>query len=197
MTPVLTKAAKEPPRVWSDERLVKECLSGNEEAWSLLIEKYKALIYSIPVKCGLPAHEAADVFQTTCMELLVRLPELREPRALPQWLIQVAYHQCCVWKRRSQRLVSSDSEDGVPEPEVPAIAETLMQQVHEEQMLRDAIATLAPQCQRLIELLFFETPSRPYREVAGELGLAAGSIGFVRQKCIERLRRKLDELGFE
>jgi DNA-directed RNA polymerase specialized sigma24 family protein len=64
-------------------------------------------------------------------------------------------------------------------------------------MLRDAIATLTPQCQRLIELLFFETPSRPYREVAGELGLAAGSIGFVRQKCIERLRRKLDELGLE
>lgn len=183
--------------VGDDVRLVRECLSGSEQAWSLLIEKYKALIYSIPVKCGLPAHEAADVFQTTCMELLVRLPELREPRALPQWLIQVAYHQCCVWKRRSQRLVSSDSEDGVPEPEVPAIAETLMQQVHEEQMLRDAIATLAPQCQRLIELLFFETPSRPYREVAGELGLAAGSIGFVRQKCIERLRRKLDELGFE
>jgi hypothetical protein len=29
------------------------------------------------------------------------------------------------------------------------------------------------------------------------LGLAAGSIGFVRQKCIERLRRKLDELGFD
>jgi RNA polymerase sigma factor (sigma-70 family) len=197
MTPLVEGTMKSTAAVGDEVRLVRECLSGSEQAWSLLIEKYKALIYSIPVKCGLPAHEAADVFQTTCMELLVRLPELREPRALPQWLIQVAYHQCCVWKRRSQRLVSSDSEDGVPEPEVPAIAETLMQQVHEEQMLRDAIATLAPQCQRLIELLFFETPSRPYREVAGELGLAAGSIGFVRQKCIERLRRKLDELGFE
>jgi RNA polymerase sigma factor (sigma-70 family) len=197
MTPLVEGTMKSTAAVGDDVRLVRECLSGSEQAWSLLIEKYKALIYSIPVKCGLPAHEAADVFQTTCMELLVRLPELREPRALPQWLIQVAYHQCCVWKRRSQRLVSSDSEDGVPEPEVSAIAETLMQQVHEEQMLRDAIATLTPQCQRLIELLFFETPSRPYREVAGELGLAAGSIGFVRQKCIERLRRKLDELGFE
>jgi RNA polymerase sigma factor (sigma-70 family) len=197
MTPLVEGIMKSTAAVEDDVRLVSECLSGSEEAWSLLIEKYKALIYSIPVKCGLPAHEAADVFQITCMELLVRLPELREPRALPQWLIQVAYHQCCVWKRRSQRLVSSESEDDVPEPQVPAIAETMMQQVHEEQMLRDAIGTLTPQCRRLIELLFFETPSRPYREVADELGLAAGSIGFIRQKCIERLRRKLDELGFE
>jgi RNA polymerase sigma factor (sigma-70 family) len=197
MTPLVEGIMKSRAAVGDDVRLVRECLSGSEEAWSLLIEKYKALIYSIPVKYGLPAHEAADVFQITCMELLVRLPELRQPRALPQWLIQVAYHQCCVWKHRSQRLVSSESEDDVPEPEVPAIAETLMQQVHEEQMLRDAIGTLTPQCRRLIQLLFFETPARPYREVAGELGLAAGSIGFVRQKCIERLRRKLDELGLE
>jgi DNA-directed RNA polymerase specialized sigma24 family protein len=47
-----------------------------------------------------------------------------------------------------------------------------------------------------VELLFFETPARPYAEVAAELGLALGSIGFTRQKCIERLRRNLDELGF-
>jgi RNA polymerase sigma factor (sigma-70 family) len=197
MTSLVEGIMKSTAAAEDDVRLVRECLSGSEEAWSLLIEKYKALIYSIPVKCGLPPHEAADVFQVTCMELLVRLPELRQPRALPQWLIQVAYHQCCLWKRRSQRMLSSDSPDDVPEPQVPATAETLVQQVHEEQILRDAIATLTPQCRRLVELLFFETPPRPYREVAGELGVAAGSIGFIRQKCIERLRRKLDELGFE
>src|SRR5713101_3097574 len=75
-----------------------------EEAWSLLIEKYKALIYSIPVKYGLPPHEAADVFQSTCMELLTRLPQLREPRALPKWLMQVAHHQCYRWKRQQRRV---------------------------------------------------------------------------------------------
>jgi len=64
MSPVITRATSKPSSVWSDARLVKECLSRNEQAWSLLIEKYKALIYSIPVKYGLPAEEAADVFQS-------------------------------------------------------------------------------------------------------------------------------------
>ncbi|MGB6670037.1 MAG: sigma-70 family RNA polymerase sigma factor, partial [Candidatus Acidiferrum sp.] len=100
MTPVITKGPRKPLRAWSDERLVKECLAGNEEAWSLLIEKYKALIYSIPIKYRLPPHEAAEVFQATCVELLNRLPELREPRALPKWLIQVAHHQCYRWKQQ-------------------------------------------------------------------------------------------------
>ncbi len=196
MSPVIVKAEKKTRNAWDDPRLVKECLAGNEDAWSLLIDKYKALIYSMPVKYGLPPHEAADVFQSTCMELLIRLRELREPKALPKWLMQVAHHQCYRVKRQAQRLVSRDAEPDLPEPETPAIAETLVQQTQEEQMLREAMGTLTPQCRRLVELLFFETPARPYAQVAAELGLALGSIGFTRQKCIERLRRNLDELGF-
>ena len=195
MTP-LVEGMMKGTAAMQDDRLVRECLSGSEEAWSLLIEKYKALIYSIPVKCGLPAHEAADVFQVTCMELLVRLPELREPQALPKWLIQVAYHQCYHWKRQQKRLVSRDGEANLPEPEIPPMAEELLRQSEEEQILREAMTGLAPRCRKLVEMLFFESPARPYSEVANELKLAVGSIGLTRQKCIETLRKRLDELGF-
>ncbi len=196
MSPAKTQSAGKPAEAPNYARLVKECLSGNEAAWSQLIDKYKALIYSIPIKYNLPPQEAADVFQATCVELLVRLPELREPRALPKWLMQVAHHECYRVKRIGQRVVSRDSEENMPEPEIPPIAEGLVVQTQEEQMLREAMATLTPQCRRLVEMLFFESPSRPYAEVATELGLAVGSIGFTRQKCIERLRQKLGELGF-
>lgn len=196
MSPLTSKAEKKPAAAWTDTRLVKECLAGNEEAWSLLIDKYKALIYSIPVKYGLPPQEAADVFQATCTELLVRLPELREPRALPKWLMQVAHHESYRWKRQGQRLVSRDGDQDLPEPDIPPIAENLVQQTQEEQILREAMASLTPQCRRLVELLFFEIPARPYTEVAKELGLAVGSIGFTRQRCIDRLRRLLEDSGF-
>jgi RNA polymerase sigma factor (sigma-70 family) len=181
---------------WSDARLVKECLSGSEEAWALLVEKYKALIYSVPVKFGLPQQEAAEVFQATCVELLQRLPELRKPQALPKWLSLVAHHQCHRWKLQQQRLVSRDAEPDLPVPETPAIADTLVQQTQEEQILREALAGLTPQCRRLMHMLFFEAPPRPYAEVAAALGLELGSIGFTRQKCLQRLRRRLAELGF-
>jgi RNA polymerase sigma factor (sigma-70 family) len=196
VSPAITKEKKTQGAQWDDTRLVKECLSGNEEAWSMLIDKYKALIYSIPVKYGLPQQDAADVFQSTCMELLSRLPDLREPRALPKWLMQVAHHQCYRWKQQQKRLVSRDAEPNLPEPEVPAIAETLVRQTENEQLLRNAMTALAPRCRRLIEMLFFESPARPYEQVAAELGLAVGSIGFTRQQCMERLRRELLAQGF-
>src|SRR6516225_6758855 len=196
MSPAGSRTRKSEAVVWNDTLLVKQCLAGNEEAWSLLIDKYKALIYSIPVKYGLSPQEAADVFQATCTELLVRLPELREPRALPKWLMQVAHHESYRWKRQGQRVVSRDAEPGLPEPEIPAIADHIVQQAQEAQILREAMADLTPQCRRLVEMLFYEVPARPYTEVAKELGLAVGSIGFTRQRCIERLRRQLEALGF-
>ena len=53
MSPVVTKARKKPPSAWNDARIVKACLAGDEAAWSMLIDKYKSLIFSIPVKYGL------------------------------------------------------------------------------------------------------------------------------------------------
>ena len=190
------KVTRKPQATWDDERLVKECLSGNEDAWSALIEKYKALIFSIPIKYRLSEQDASDVFQATCLELLARLPELRKPRALPKWLMQVAHHECYRWKGSQQRMVSRDADPYLPEPQAPAIAESLLQQTQEEQMLREAVRLLTPQCQRLVALLFFETRARSYAEVAKELGLALGSIGFTREKCLERLRRHLSKAGF-
>jgi len=193
----MTHLRKKPPGEWTDTGLVKECIAGNEEAWSALIDKYEALIYSIPIKYRMPPQEAADVFQAVCMELLAWLPDIREPKALPAWLMQVTHHQCHRWKRQQQRVISSDSETGIPEPEIPPMAESLVRQTQEEQILREAISNLAPQCQKLVAALFFESPARPYAEIAAELGLALGSIGFTRQKCIERLRRSLQKMGFE
>lgn len=195
MSPLLTDSEKSAASI-SDAKLVKQCLLGQEEAWAQLIDKYKALIYSIPVKYRLAPQEAADIFQGTCMELLVHLPKLRDPRALPKWLIQVAHHKCYHWKRQQQRFVSRDGETELPEPEVPPVAEEFVKQTEEEQMLREAMANLAPRCRKLIEMLFYEIPARPYAEIANELNLAVGSIGLTRQKCIDSLRKQLDELGF-
>src|SRR5437588_7066171 len=150
-----TRLTRKPSDTWDDVRLVKECLSGHEEAWACLIEKYKALIYSIPVKYGLSQEEASDVFQATCLELLARLPDLREPRALAKWLMQVAHHECYRWKGSQRRMVSSDAEPVLPEPEAPAIAESLVQQTQVEQILRQPMEALTAQCRRQVDVVFF------------------------------------------
>jgi RNA polymerase sigma factor (sigma-70 family) len=185
-------------RSWTDERLVAECRKGNQDAWSGLIEKDKNLIFSVPIKFGLPREDAADIFQAVCLDLLSDLPQLREPRALPKWLMQMSFHKCLRWKK--QRLVLFDDPleiEGASEASSEELPEEVMYQVQREQMLRDAVASLAPRCHRMIAMLFFESPARPYQEVAKELGIATGSIGFIRGRCLRMLRQRLQKEGFQ
>jgi RNA polymerase sigma factor (sigma-70 family) len=181
----------------SDRELVDGCRKGSEEDWKLLIDKYKNLIFSIPIRYGLSREEAADIFQAVCLELIENLADLRDPKALPKWLMQVAAHKCFHWKRQGNRMVSQEDEGtSVPETGVAATAESSLCEVEEEQMLRDAVVNLPERCRELIQMLFYEEPSRPYQQVAASLGLATGSIGLLRQKCLDRLKRRLDVLGF-
>jgi len=197
VTPPRSVQRKSPEKAESDRDLVKGCLRGRQEDWDSLVDKYKNLIFSIPIRYGLSREEAADIFQSVCLELIQELPKLREPKALPKWLMQVAAHKCYHWKRQSARMVSQDDEQtALPEPSEPARAELDLHEVEQEQALREAVATLPSRCKDLIHMLFYEDPSRPYQEVARTLGLATGSIGLLRQKCLDRLRQRLDTLGF-
>lgn len=189
-------ATVEKRRVWTDAQLVKECLRGNEEAWSTLIDTYQKLIFSIPMKYGFSRDDATDIFQAVCIELLSELPKLRKPKALPKWIMQVAAHKCFHHKRQMQRTEVREPGDDAFESSVAAEAEGILREAEEEQILRDAMRELPPRCQRLIEMLFFEEPPRPYEQLAAELGLSTGSVGFIRQRCLERLRKRLSEADF-
>jgi RNA polymerase sigma factor (sigma-70 family) len=181
---------------WPDARLVSECIGGSEEAWRALIFKYKNLIFSIPVKYGFTTDDSTDIFQAVCLDLLSELPKLRKVKALPKWIMQITAHKCFHRKQQQQRTEVMDPAAKEFEKSTPSRAQEILQEVEDEQSLRQAMAALPPRCRKLVHMLFYEEPVRPYQEIAATLGIAVGSIGFIRQRCLERLRKRLLETGF-
>jgi len=183
----------------SDEKLIGRCLQGDQEAWSALIDKYKNLIYSIPIKLGMH-QDAGDIFQSVCVDLLSELPRLREHRALPKWLMQTCYHKCLHYQRAAERLVElpedREGDSQLPAAKADDLPEHLLLQLEQEQTLRDAISQLPEKCEHMVRLLFFEFPPRPYEVVAEELGMATGSIGAIRGRCLAYLKKQLEKKGF-
>ncbi len=178
-----------------DEVLVQECLLGNEKAWSTLIDKYGNLVFSIPIKQGFRQDDAADIFQIVCLTLLRELSTLREPRALAAWLIQLTAHTCTKWKNRERRYIDQEFDEQIraADEELPS---EILQQLEREQILRTAVGEMSAECKQLIELLFFANPPVRYEAAAAALGLAKGSMGATRMRCLEKLRRSLEEKGF-
>lgn len=180
-----------------DAQLVRRCLEGDERAWVSLIERYKRLIYSIPFKYGATAEDAADIFQAVCVDLVAELPKLRKPDALRAWLASVTRHRSLRWKTRTHRERTWDSAESVTEtlvtdePDAPHV----MEAVQREQGVRDAIDRLPARCREMVHLLFYANPPLPYAEVAKRLGLATGSIGFIRGRCLKKLEAALRAQG--
>ncbi len=194
----LTVHRKSPKLDWSDERLVKECLNGNEDAWASLIDKYKNLIFSIPIKYGMTREDAADLFQSVCLELFSELGNLRKVGALRSWLISITVHKSFHWKqkqrRKAEKEVTEIDQESLDEPAVTP--PEFLEDLEREQMVREAVDQLPQRCKEMVRMLFYEQPPVPYNEVAQRLGLALGSIGFIRGRCLQRLQKLLEGMGF-
>ncbi len=178
-----------------DPALIAACLDGDETAWSKLIERYAPLVYSIPRRMGLSAPDADDVLQNVFTIVFRRLTSLQNHVCLAAWLITITRRECLHFCRRSPDHASLLDEmvDGGNH-----LAEHVER--HERYIIvHRALAQLDSASQALLFALFLEVPTPSYTEIARRLGLAVGSIGPARARCLKKLETLLlsfdDELA--
>ena len=187
----------------SDRSLVQACLDGDRRAWEALIRRYQRLLWSIPQRSGLGEEDAADVFQTVCLRLVQNLPKLRDERSLTNWLITTATREAWRvrrWRRREQEagLAGGSSEEdaaGSLPAEDPLPDEAVMR-LAEEQLVRMGVAELGEGCRTLLELLYQVDPPLAYAEIAERMRVPVGSIGPTRARCLQKLKKILQQAGF-
>jgi RNA polymerase sigma factor (sigma-70 family) len=181
-----------------DERLVQNCLAGDEHAWTELVRSYRGLVFSIAGRFGARHHDAADILQAVCIEVLNSLSQLKNAQSFRSWLITVTVRKSLLWKGKHGNEVPLESVE--PEAEEISVAANMPHTVWLEQqkmLLQQGLARLPKRNAEMVRLLFFETPPVPYEEVAHRLGLACGSIGFIRGRVLARLRKILMEAGHD
>ena len=187
----------------TDEELLKACLRGEQAAWDALIDRYAALVYSIPLKFGFGEADAGDVFQSVCMTLLEKLGTIRAPRGLAAWIITTTSRQCIALARQQQRerarRASSDVlQEGAAEPPDPELLpEEELVALERQHAVKTAVSQLQSPCRQLIEALFTDAAERQsYDQVARSLSIAPNSLGPTRARCLEKLRRLLQASGY-
>src|SRR3954454_11676036 len=127
-----------------DEVLVRECVKGNKLAWSALIDKYKGLIFSIPLKRGFSREDANEIFQSVCLTLLNEISNLREPRALAAWLIRSTSHQCLGWRRKQRRFEGEEIKEKDLAEDPDRLPDKVLQELEREQNMRQVISQQSP-----------------------------------------------------
>lgn len=199
MTESTRPAAAEQP---DDATLVARCRAGDASAWALLVRRYQRLVYAVVMRGGLDEHAAADVFQTVFSRLVEHLPRLTQPDRLQAWIVTTAKRELLRARSLAQRTRSmTRGEDGDEGPgledtladEAPLAEEALseLQQLHR---LRLGLDRLDARCRDLLLLVFRDDDERlPYDEVGRRLAMPVGSIGPTRSRCLDKLRRLVED----
>ena len=185
----------------ADTILIERCLAGDDAAWEVLVRRYANLVYAIASRGGLDADEAADAFQSVFVIVWRNLELLDEPQAFPGWLATIARRE--TWRlargkarsrKRADQLAADPTADALPSN--PARADEVLERAESGALLQHAVEGLEERCREMLRILFWELPTPPYEEVAERLGIPLGSLGPTRGRCLEKLRRRLADLGF-
>ena len=83
-------------------------------------------------------------------------------------------------------IYSLDAEN-IPDGQADPAEQDLLE-AERHAALRQAFADLPPHGQQLIAMLIADPPV-PYAEISARLGIAVGSIGPTRSRCLDKMRR--------
>jgi RNA polymerase sigma factor (sigma-70 family) len=186
----------------ADETLVLACRRGDSAAWETLVTRYQRLIYTIPRRAGLDESLSSEVFQRVFARLVEKLDSLEQPSRVRAWLVTTARRETWRLLRHERALQASTGYESEPDKELETLSsgdplpDDLILKLEEQHIVRASMSHLDARCRTLLTLLFYTEAPPPYSEIASQLGSSEGSIGPTRARCLQKLRRVLDQMGF-
>ena len=170
--------------------LFTEARAGNAAAFDALVRELNPLLWHVVRAQGLASEEAADVVQTTWLELVQRLRDIRSPQALTGWLVTTARRQAWHVRSRQRRQDQEGTEAIVDVPDAGAGPPDVVETSERHRVLWRHVQTLSDRCRELLRIVAFV--DRPdYDVVAEALAMPRGSVGPTRGRCLAKLRASL------
>ena len=170
--------------------LVARAADGDQGAWDEIVERYVPLVWSVCLRYQLDPEDRDDVGQSVWLLLVEKIGSIREPAALPGWLATTTHRECLRVLRAARRHDHAElpSDNQMPPDPAATVIEEEVLAAERDAALRAAFAELPRGCRELLSLLTCDPPCA-YADISATLGMPVGSIGPMRARCLDRLRR--------
>jgi RNA polymerase sigma-70 factor, ECF subfamily len=141
----------------SDERLMEFMTAGQQEALTVLFDRYHRLVFSVAIRIVRDPGEAEEVVQTVFLDIFQASPSFDPRKGIPKvWILQYAYHRALQRKRHLvanhfyrwedlEAAIEVGSRRTLP-GELPEIA----------RLAQQMLARLKPRQRAAMELTYFE-----------------------------------------
>lgn len=185
----------------TDHTLIQHILSGNTDAFTILMDRYHPLLHRFAYHCLGEYDQACDVVQHVFLQLYLSLPHLIADKQLKPWLLRVTQNSCRdeLRKRKRRRVtVFSALEMQMGEEDLSPLAtlpdqKPLPDEVAEfnelQHTLLDAIECLPARFRLIVLLRYFHQYS--FAEIGQLLNIPMTTAKTYYYRACSRLRTTL------
>lgn len=182
----------------ADQELIASTLAGDGGAFAVLVERFQRKIFRVAYAIVRDETEADTITQDTFIQAYTHLARFQGRSEFETWLTRIAINRSRDSLRR-RKFVSlftgGEDDDGKtmlfepvderPDPEREIMARQLRVAIER------AERTLSAQQKIIFRLRHYE--ERPLEEIAGLLGLAAGTVRAHLFRAVHKIRKELAE----
>jgi RNA polymerase sigma-70 factor (ECF subfamily) len=185
----------------NDQVYIEKIINGDTNAFSILVERYKDLVYTLAIRMVKHKEEAEEITQDTFIKAYKSIHKFKGDSKFSTWIYRVAYNTCLDAIKKHKKLQSNVPINEYTEHEVKAIDNALdiMEAKERSVVIKNCIEKLPSEDAFLMTLYYYEELSLD--EIADITGLKANNVKVKlfrsRKKLATILKKELDNETIE
>lgn len=178
--------------VTEEEDIIQRCLNGERDAFSIFVENYQKMVYTVAYRMLGDENAAKDAAQDSFIAAYVSLKNFKKDSKFSTWLVSIAINKCRSILRSKKEAVSlTEVEDILRSHD--ADPEELLDKRQAEGLLQAALNRLPREYREAIVLKHIQ--ELDYHEMAALSGMSIGALKVRVHRGREMLRELLKRGG--
>ena len=178
--------------VEDDVQLIHKVLSGEDAAFSTLVQKYQKSVHAFAWRKIGDFHFAEEITQDTFVQVYQNLSTLRNPNLFAGWLYVIANRLCIRWKQKRKSMFQSLESTSMSDIDATSYSKYTSEQrdlVSTERRLEivDKLLKKLPESERTVITLFY-LGEMTAKEIGMFLGVSINTIKSRLSRARERLK---------
>ena len=149
--------------VLQDEEVIRLVVDGHTQAYSIIVDRYKNMIYDICYKYTYDYTEAQDLSQDIFLKVYRKLYTFKNSSSFCTWLYRIGINTCIDWTRKNKKRnnIKYIDEDGFIEalPSSSPTPEDIALDVEKRELVRSAILNLSEKYKTVVILYNYKNLS--------------------------------------
>ncbi len=174
----------------NDQIIINQIIEGDTNAFSVLVERYKDLVFTLALRMVKNREEAEEVSQDTFIKVFKSLSKFKGDSKFSTWIYRVAYNTCLDRIKKLKREFNVVTIDEFTEHKIKTLDNALDQmeaQEHKDK-IQQCLQLLPSDDSFLLTLYYFEEQS--LEEISKVVGLTANNV----KVKLFRSRKKLTSI---